>query len=260
MKLIKTALNVVLAVSMVAGQQPAANSTATNAATPTVNTPATLTETAKYAPTAKEMASRFDHYVRGDFFLGFSGNLEALDSGIQKCETILQEQPNHPEAMVWLGSGLYFKTGQAFMKGDQKLGMQLYMKSQRLMAKAVELAPNDISVRIPRGATLLTATQGQELDDRVRGEVETARDDYEKVLELQSSYLDKLSTHAKGELFIGIASSNARLGQNDRAKEFYSRIVKEMPGTVYAKKADKWLTTGELAPRERQCLGCHTGK
>src|SRR3989442_5802802 len=103
---------------------------------------------------------RFDMKVRNDFFSGFTGNREALERGMKACEAVLAENPKHPEAMVWHGSGLFFQSGELFKTGDFSKGGDLYQRGLNEMSAAVALAPENIAVLIPRGATLLAASQG----------------------------------------------------------------------------------------------------
>lgn len=210
--------------------------------------------------TTKELIERFDHLVRNDLFAGFAGNQEALERGMKKCEQVLAEKPDHAEALVWHGSGTLQLANKAFQARDQQKGIQMYMQGRAEMDRAVQLAPNAVGVRVPRGATLLTATRFQPVDERVKQEIRLGLSDYEHVYELQKEYLNEIGTHAKGELLIGMADGYARLGETDKAKPLFERIVAEMQGTVYAKNAGKWLETGKLTAREGGCLGCHTGK
>ena len=61
----------------------------------------------------------------------------------------------------------------------------------------------------------------------------------------------------KGELLIGLAEGYARLGNQEKAKLYYGRIEKDLPGTPYAKAAQKYMETGAV---QHGCLGCHTSK
>ena len=94
--------------------------------------------------------------VRQDFFAGFNGNREALERGMKITEDTLAKDPNHAEARVWHGSGVLYLSGQAFQKGDQQNGMKLWRQGLDEMEQAVRLAPNNVAVLIPRGATLIT--------------------------------------------------------------------------------------------------------
>src|ERR1700731_1236628 len=105
-----------------------------------------------------ETHQRFDEQVRADFFAGFTGDNDALARGMQKCETILKENPKHAEALVWHGSGLYSLSARSFQSGDMQKGMQLYQQSLQEMSDAVKLAPDNIGVLAPRGGALLTGS------------------------------------------------------------------------------------------------------
>src|SRR5262245_33423240 len=96
--------------------------------------------------------TRFDDLVRGDFVAGFAGNNEALDRAMKTTEEVLAGNPKHPEGMVWHGAGLLFRATQAFGKGDSQNGISLWERSLKEMEEAVQLAPNSVSVLIPRGA------------------------------------------------------------------------------------------------------------
>ena len=117
---------------------------------------------------------RFDHVVRNDFFAGFAGDEDALERAMKISGETISTNPEHAEALVWHGAGLYYKAGNAFQSGDNAKGMELYRKAFAEMDKAVKLAPNQVGVRIPRGAALLAATAFQPMDDRVRSELRRA--------------------------------------------------------------------------------------
>src|SRR5262249_12451543 len=100
---------------------------------------------------------RFDYLVREDMFRGFAGDTAALERAMALCETRLAENPNNAEALVWHGTGLLFRAGEAVRTGDYDKGVALNRAGLAEMAKAVALRPNDISVLIPRGAVMLAA-------------------------------------------------------------------------------------------------------
>ena len=204
---------------------------------------------------------RFDRKVRNYFFAGFAGDAASLDKGMKMCEDALATDPKNPEALVWHGAGFYYESGQAFRKGDQQTGLQLYARGLKEMDDAVAIAPDRIGVRIPRGATLLAGSRFVP-PDAARPLVEKAVTDYEKAYELQSDHLDQLGIHSRGELLIGLADGYSRLGNAEQAKNWFDRIKADpaLDGTPYQKSADLWLETKSLPPAKAGCLGCHTGK
>jgi tetratricopeptide (TPR) repeat protein len=203
---------------------------------------------------------RFDMRVRNDFFAGFAGNQEALNRGMKLCEDELAHNPANAPALVWHGSGVFFQSGMYFRTGDRAKGGEFWQRGLGEMDQAVTMAPDDLGVRIPRGAVLLTASRMLPSAELARPLIEKGVGDFERVLELQKNYFDTLGTHPRGELLIALADGYARLGKDDQATAYFERIRAALPGSVYAASAGKWLATKTLAPREAGCLGCHVAK
>jgi tetratricopeptide (TPR) repeat protein len=202
---------------------------------------------------------RFDFKVRNYFFAGLAGDTASLQKGMKICEDILAGDPKQPEALVWHGTGLVAESREAFQKGDQQNGAVLWQRGLDEMDQAEGLAPNDLGVRIVRGAVLLIASQYLPDPEAAHPLIEKGLSDYEKAYSVQGPDLKHLGTHKAGELMIGIADAYARLGQPDKAQQWFERIQSELPGTPYAVSAGTWLQTKTLAPREAGCLSCHTG-
>ena len=203
---------------------------------------------------------RFDMRVRNDFFAGFAGNQEALDRAMKLCEEELTRNPENAAALVWHGSGVFVQSRTYFQAGDPAKGVEFWQRGLGEMDKAVTMAPDNLGVRIPRGAVLLTASRSLPDAERARPLIEKGVGDFEHALEIQKPYFDTLGTHPRGELLIGLADGYARLGKGEQATAFFERIRATLPGTAYAASAEKWLSTKTLAPREAGCLGCHVAK
>lgn len=201
---------------------------------------------------------RFDFKVRNYFFAGLAGDAASLEKGMKICEQILASDPKQPEALVWHGTGLITEAREAFQKGDQEHGSEMWQRGLDEMDQGATIAPNDLGVRIVRGAVLLVASQYLP-DEAAHPLIEKGLTDYEKAYSVQGPDLSHLGTHKSGELMIGLADGYARLGQQDKARQWFERIRKELPGTPYATSAATWLETKTLAPRQAGCLSCHTG-
>jgi len=209
------------------------------------------------AAAQRPAAQRFDMAVRGDFFAGYAGDEARLQKGMDACEKALADNPKHAEALVWHGSGLAFKAGMAFQKGDMKTGGELWQRGMEEMNTAVTLEPDNVGVRIPRGALLLAASQNMQ-PGMAKPLVETAIGDYEHVLELQASYFNTLGDHPKGELLFGLAEGYSRLGQQDKARQYFERLVHDAPASGQAPRAKQWLADGTLPKVQGVgCVGCH---
>jgi tetratricopeptide (TPR) repeat protein len=204
-----------------------------------------------------QIAERFDYLVREDMFRGFSGDTAAFERAMALCEARLAADPNNAEALVWHGTGLLFRAGEAARTGDHDKGAALNRAGLAEMAKAVALRPNDISVLIPRGSVMLAA--GTRIPDveRARRFFETAVGDFEKVLALQQPYLESLPPHPKGELLAALAEGWSRLGEMQKSQLYLTRMVAELTDTPYSAAAMARLENPAAGARIT-CLGCHT--
>jgi tetratricopeptide (TPR) repeat protein len=200
-------------------------------------------------------AGRFDMEVRADFFAAFSGDMTRFERAMARCEEVLAADPNHAEAMVWHGSGVFFRAGLAFQKGDVQNGMTLYQQGIGEMQRAVDLAPDNVAVRIPRGAVLLEATR-QMPEPQAKALLQIGVADFEHTLKLQESYFAKLSDHAKGELLFGLADGWARLGDKQKATQYFMRLTTDAGTSGRSGYAKAWLD-GTPPASPGRCVGCH---
>jgi tetratricopeptide (TPR) repeat protein len=176
---------------------------------------------------------------------------------MEACERTLAASPKHAEALVWHGSGLAFKAGLAFQNGDRQAGAELWTRGMQEMDEAVSLEPDNVGVRIPRGALLLNATRNMP-PAVARPLVEKALDDYERTLAIQGESFQTLGDHPKGELLFGLAEGYSRIGQPDKARKYFERLTTDAPGSGQTPKARQWLDTGTLPPSTGLgCVGCH---
>lgn len=206
-------------------------------------------------PVAKE--ERFDLLVREDLFAGFGGDKEALARGIKICDEALKTNPKNAEALVWRGAGRVYLAGQAFQEKNQAEGFKLFMSGQKDMDDAVKLEPKNVGVRIPRASVLMPASGGMPAA-MAKPLLEKVREDFEAIYELQKDSLDKVGTHPKGELRMGLADVYRRLGNAEKSKEQLDILVKELPDTKYSARATEWLAAKPDVKLAHSCIGCHT--
>jgi tetratricopeptide (TPR) repeat protein len=203
----------------------------------------------------------FGAVVRNDLFAGFAGDRQAFERGMAACEKILAENPSHAEALVWHGSGTLFLAGTAFESGDTARGMDLFDKGVAEMAKAVALEPDNIAVRIPRGATLREATRTMPLNVAAPL-LEAARTDYQHTFDVQKAALDRVpKPHPLGELLQALGDIYSRQGNTAEAERYYTLIPQHLPDTEYARRAAQWMQTRRPLPAAQSgCIGCHAGR
>lgn len=204
---------------------------------------------------------RFDMLVREDFFDGvFENDREAFDRAMNLCKTKLKEKPDDSEAMVWLGSGLLFESGSIDKAGNEKKAAEAWDQGITMMHKACASAPDDINVLIPRAATLIGIGRIVKMKESERiALLNLAVYDYEHSLDLQKSYFDNLSSHARGELLFGLADGWHQLNNSEKANSYFNRVIENEPDSEQA-KLSKLFLEGKLSPaalKNRNCAGCH---
>ena len=200
--------------------------------------------------------SLFADSVRPDFFAGMNGDDVRFERAMRLCETILARDPQNAPAMVWHGSGLLVRSVHLRRQGNVGEAELQFQNGLQEMNRAVALAPNDIHVLLPRGATLLSVSAAPLAPDLARNLLQQGVQDYEKVLALQASYFDKLPIHARGELLSGLANGWERLGNEVNARQYHERIVQDCPGSSYALESEAWLRQA-AARSPHTCKGCH---
>jgi tetratricopeptide (TPR) repeat protein len=203
-------------------------------------------------------AQRFDFLVRADFFAGVAGDDARLQRAMELCERTLADNPQHAEALVWHGAGILVQGGRAFGKGNFEEGRSLFGRGIKEMNDAVNLAPDNPGVLIPRAATLLEATRAMPAEPG-KPLIESAIRNYEHVLEIQAPSWDTLGDHGKGELLFGLAEGYHRIGQHDRARAYFERLIHDAPESGQAPKAREWMASGKVpaASGATACVGCH---
>jgi len=217
----------------------------------------TILATALAIQTPQPPPQRFDRLVRADFFAGVAGDEVRLKKAMDTCERALAENPKQPEALVWHGAALLVQSGKAFQTGDMNAGGQLWQRGLGEMNEAVALAPDNVGVLIPRAATLLEATRSVP-PAAARPLLESAVANYERVLAIQAPYFDTLGDHPKGELLFGLAEGYHRLGEHEKARAYFERLLKDAPASGQVQKAREWLATGTVPKTAGPaCVGCH---
>jgi tetratricopeptide (TPR) repeat protein len=191
-----------------------------------------------------------------DIFDGMNGDTKALSRGLKRCDDALAVNPKHAEALVWRGAARMYQSGEAFKNGKFDEGMALWNQSLKDMDEAVALSPHNVGVRIPRASVLLAALRsvppfmGKPL-------VAKALDDFETIYTIQKDELDKLGTHPRGELRMGLADVYRLAGQSEKSNAQLEAVVKELPDSKYAARAKEWLAAKPDAHLAHSCIGCH---
>jgi hypothetical protein len=205
---------------------------------------------------------RFDALVRNDFFAGMMGDKERLDRGMKFCEEILVKDPKHADALVWHGGGLLTRAANAYRKGDQTLGDELWASGLKEMNDAVALQPDNMGIKIGRSATIIGVAQSgwDSTDSESRALLESALVDYEKIYQWQKPSFSKLSSHSRGELLFGLASGWSILGKHEKARYYLSLITQHCAETEYESEARRWIKKEPGTVIQHDCMGCHVSR
>ncbi len=207
-----------------------------------------------YADPAPAKPPRFDEQVRQDFFDGTRGDAPALARAIKRCDDALAVNPRNAEALVWHGAAVVVQSAFKFRAGDRVAGLALYRTGIAEMDHAVELAPNDVGVRIPRGAALMGAAAFVPEPEKSRL-LRLAVSDYEMTLAVQQTYFAKLTLHAREQLLYGLTDAYATLGDKDKARLAYERMEHDATGSLLLPSA-KARVAGAAVERTT-CNDCH---
>jgi hypothetical protein len=111
-------------------------------------------------------------------------------------ERVLAETPDHAEALVWHGMGTVTLSQAEFQKGHRETGQAMFQRGLAEMDRAARLQPDNIGVRIPRGAVLrdVSRTVPPELGAAL---LENARSDFQRAFDLQKPTCSRWPHHIR---------------------------------------------------------------
>ncbi len=197
-------------------------------------------------------------WVREDIFAGFMANdLDRFDKGIAKLDRELAANPNNAPAIAWRGGGELYRAVRAHEAGDSAEFQTRYNKANEMFTRAYAIAPQDGGVlAVTGGSYVLFADRLPAAMTAEAWKLTNTR--YTELADSQAQVLDKLPLHLRGEVLAGVAMSAQRTGDTTRANTWLARIVKDLPGTPYEARAQKWLEKPELAAKTSlACQTCH---
>lgn len=198
-------------------------------------------------------------WVREDLFAGFmADDMARFERGEQKVLEYLAETPGRPDASAWLVGAKLYRASRAFKEGKTSEADALVREATQLMDTAVANAPDDPGVQATMAGSIVT------LANKLPGKhytllMERARIHFARLYAMQSRALPQLPLHIKGELLAGVAETEFRVGDRERATAALNQIIAEMPETPYAKSAAMWLGAPDKVTRDTKlvCQSCH---
>jgi hypothetical protein len=197
--------------------------------------------------------------VREDIFAGLLANDKArLEKGVKTLDSVAAFY-EETDVMAWRFGAETMRAVWAHEEGRTEdfrrhysLAMT-YLDRCRATAKGEKLGIPEI---FEGGVYVVSADR---LPESLRaGAWERAYQSYKRLNELEASRVDRLPLHMKGEVIAGLAVATQRTGRNAELSAALETVRQKLPGTVYAKAAEKWMADPESAGKVRlACLTCH---
>lgn len=155
-----------------------------------------------------------------DFIAGFNGDAEAMDRAMKATGTILAKDPENVEALAWNSAGKGAQCGASFQSGDFKTGMKMWQESKDGLNKAVELAPENTTVRIVRGKSMLESSLHDPNPKSSNEEATMAVEDLEKALALMGDNLNGGDKAFRKEMYAWLYQAASKAGDKDKAAKY----------------------------------------
>lgn len=201
----------------------------------------------------------FYTWVREDTFGGFlADDMTRFERGMAKAQQYFDEDPTNMDALNWIGAGTLYRAARAFKAGDHAKGDALFADAMAKMDKAAAAAPANIGIHATAGGTILVFASS--LPDRhYKPALERAREHYAVLLKMQEAQLDRFPPHFKGETYAGVAETEFRIGDRQKATVYLDKLIAGMPGTRYAQIAETWRKSPETVTKADKlaCQSCH---
>jgi tetratricopeptide (TPR) repeat protein len=197
--------------------------------------------------------------VREDIFAGFLQNdLNRLARAEKNLARLLESRPSERgDVLAWQGSVAMTRAALVGEAKQQVEFKQHYQRALDLYDEAMRLSPDGVGVFAITGGSLASLADRLPAEERARS-WERAYSAYRRLWALQGASIEKLPLHHKGEVLSGLAQSAQRTGRNDEANAEIDRILKLLPGTPYATRAQQWKDDpSSRAQGKVTCQTCH---
>jgi len=177
---------------------------------------------------------------RRKFFSVFRGDFKTFDKAYAEIQVMLQKNPRDARALVWLGNGQTVKAGVLNVKGQKAEAQRLLATSRQTLDRAVALRPSDPNIYMMRAATLYIQGQYWPAAQVPRANWEKLRDDCLRFIRfIGPTRMPRTSIHLRGETYGELGIAYLKLGEKDKAKSAFEKVIALCPGTAYAERAKK---------------------
>ena len=176
------------------------------------------------------------HY-RKEFFAVFAGDFPRFENAYAEIKTKVKRNPKDARALVWLGNGQTVEAGILRNLGKTKAAQELLEYSRVTLDRAVSLSPKDPNIYMMRAATLYVQGQYWPTAEVPRAVWEELRDDCLHFIEFLGPKIKSVSVHVRGEAYGELGIAYARLGERDKARTAFRKVIELNPGTDYSERA-----------------------
>lgn len=180
------------------------------------------------------------HY-RQEFFAVFAGDYKRFEKAYAEIEAMTRKNPRDARALVWLGNGQTIKAALLLGRGDEakRQSLALVSRSRETLNRAVALKPKDPNIYMMRAATLYVQGQTWPKGDLPRSVWATLRQDCLNFIDFLGPRLPKVSVHVRGETLGELGVAYLNLGEPEKARKAFERVIQLDPGTSYETRARK---------------------
>ena len=163
--------------------------------------------------------------------LAQEGNKEGVQKGEEVFKKLLDIDSKNAQAYCWYGSLLTLKGKYASLPFNK---VKFVNNGTKKMDKAVELAPDDIMVRMIRAQNSLGLPEFfQKLD--------VAINDFEHLLSLHKNKPKLFSKELLANIYFGLGIAWKRKDNPKKAEENWQKVIEIAPDSTEAKKAKELL-------------------
>ncbi len=188
---------------------------------------------------------------RREFFAVYRGDIARFERAMSEIQEMVKRNPNDARAVVWLGNGYMIRSGLAWLRGNREEARRLLQLSRETCDRAVSLDPDNHNIYVMRAVTYFLFGQFLPENEMPRALWETVAADLEKAIRfIGPERMPKVSPHVRGEIYGELGIAYARLGDRDRARRAFETIVREMPGSRHAERAQRELAKLNAAATE----------
>lgn len=199
--------------------------------------------------------------VREDIFAGFlTDDMERFTRGEKNIQLLLEKRPGaKADLLAWQAGAVLYRAVRAHENKRPEEFQRLYRQALDLFAQARELTPQGGGVAAVTGGTYVVFADRLPQEQRAAAWAQ-AYDAYQTLWKQQSSVIDKLPVHLRGELLGGLAISAQRTGRTQEMTPYLDKILEVLRDTPYEPVAKQWKKNPEAAAKGGiTCLSCHDG-